>query len=114
MTDEQNRRQLERRAVGVKVDIEDRLTGSKLGGLVNIHQEGLMLASSVELGVDNVYQLLLTPVEGSDSITPFELGVGCLWVREMSHEEGWWVGCKIISATEDASEKIDQITGLFG
>ena len=113
MTDDQNRRQLERHAVDVRVEIENRLTGDKLGGLVNIHSEGLLIAADNPLGVDNIYQLVLNPCDTTQGIGQFELGVDCLWVREMSDEEGWWVGCKIISATPDAIEKIDRIVSLF-
>lgn len=113
MSDEQNRRQFERHAVEHRIEVINQFSGGKLGDLVNIHAEGLMLASESVVAVDNVYQVVVKPSGMAEAIGEFGLGLDCLWVRDMSQDEGCWAGFRIVSGSSDAQEKIEQIVGLF-
>jgi len=114
MTDGSNRRLIERCAVEARIEVFDQSTGKKLGDLVNVHAEGLMLAGDHTVSENNVYQVSVRPTGAAESIGDFELGVDCLWLREMSNEEGNWAGFRIISGSVEAIEKIHKIINLFG
>lgn len=113
MTDDSNRRQLDRHPVTISIDIIDQGSGQIVGKLVNIHSEGLMIACENTLIVDHIYEVLVQPQTETEGIAPFVLGIDCLWVGKMSQDEGYWVGCKIISVSPESLEKIQKIVHLF-
>ena len=113
MSDGRNRRLLDRCAIDARIEVVDQMSGEKIGDLVNIHVEGLMLASDVNIDADSVYQVEVRPTGNAEEIGSFELGIESLWVRSMAKEEGCWVGCRIISGSQEAVGKIQKIINLF-
>ena len=107
-------RRLTRYVVDAHVEIVNTLTDEPFGSLVDIHHEGLMLMADNGVGPNTIYQVTLNPRGDAEVIGGIELGIDCLWVRDMAQEGRIWAGCRIIDMSDRASEQIQQLIDMFG
>ena len=94
------------------VPVLDRLSGSQLGRLVNIHREGLMVVGSYPFDDERLYQLELPLPESFRGRGTIALGVDCLWCRS-ENSDMHWTGFKIIDASDEALQDIDVLISCF-
>lgn len=109
---EQHRR-LKRQEISTTVSIRNRLTERRVGELVNITTEGLMIASDQEMDTDSIFQFSLELPEAIEGCSVIELGVDCLWCRKAENLNRYWSGYQIIDASPAALQSIDRLIGKY-
>ena len=76
------------------------LSAQKLGTLVNLSEEGLMLLGEEALGDGNVYQVSIAVSTGDSPEDVINIGIECLWVSAADSEDKVWSGHRIIDISE--------------
>lgn len=104
-----NMRSLKRCAVHQDIDVVDLVAERKLGKLVNIHREGLMIIGDVPLKADSLYQLSLRLSESIEGQGEIQVGVDCLWIRTSDDHNQFWAGCHIIDISAQNLKLIDSL-----
>lgn len=107
-------RKLERRELNQTIAITDVINGGRLGELINITSEGLMLITDRAIETQSIFQLALQlpeRLEGSDQLV---LGADCLWCRQAENFHRYWAGFQIIDASDTALAQIDALISLYG
>jgi hypothetical protein len=95
-------RQTPRTVVDQVLEVNDQVTGTSLGRVVNISAEGFMLLSEEPVITGSVYQLSLITPQSSTIKEPIKFGAEAVWCSEASQPESYWSGFRIIDiATED-------------
>ena len=93
------------------IRVVDRQTGTDLGRLVNISEEGFMLLGTEPVTEDNIFQLSLEfQTEGSDA-SPVLIGVESLWCHASSDQTQYWSGFYIIDISDEDLERVKHLTG---
>jgi hypothetical protein len=93
------------------IRVTDTQTGSVLGQLVNISEEGFMLLGTQAVTEDNIFQLSLEfQTEGSDA-SPVLIGVESLWCHASSDQTQYWSGFYIIDISDEDLERVKHLTG---
>ena len=98
------RRKEERIEINQSILIEDIISGTPFGSLVNISTSGIMIMTGRALETHAIFQLALklpTPVNNSKQIV---IGADCLWSRQEAGQH--WAGLQIIDASEEAIAQI--------
>lgn len=93
------------------IRVVDRQTGTDLGRLVNISEEGFMLLGSQPVSEDNILQLSLEFESGSDMTPPILIGVECLWCHSSNDQTQYWAGFYIIDISDEDLERVRHLTG---
>ncbi len=109
---ENNVKELRRSArIEVKqpIQIIDLQKNAKMGSVVNLNKEGLMLVSREKPEQNRIYQIALQLPESTSTPSKIELIIDCLWVNEDSGQGLTWAGCEIIDAEDNAIEAIEYI-----
>lgn len=92
------------------LEVEDHLTASVIGQVVNISTEGFMLVGHEPLDEGSVYQLdLLLPKTLKERNKVF-LGAEVIWTKETERPDSYWSGLQIIDISE---EDLDIIQALI-
>ncbi|MCK5881818.1 MAG: PilZ domain-containing protein [Sinobacterium sp.] len=92
------------------VHIFNSLSGEDIGVLVNISQNGILIAGSEGLNVDSLYQLELRFPELVLGVSELSVGVDCLWVEDASAKgQLYWSGCQIIDISEEGTAFMQKI-----
>jgi hypothetical protein len=93
------------------IRVTDTQTGSVLGQLVNISEEGFMLLGTQAVPEDNIFQLSLEfQTEDSDA-GPVLIGVESLWCHASSDQTQYWSGFYIIDISDVDLERVKHLTG---
>ena len=89
----------------------DRQTGSTIGQLVNISEDGLMLMGAEPVPENSIYQLSLEFAADSASAAdgPVMVGVESLWCHSSSDQAQHWSGFYIIDISEQDLVRIRQL-----
>lgn len=106
-------RKLQRREIGRTVRIRDVITDARVGELVNITTEGMMIISDREVVTNSIFQLKLElpePIDGHDTI---DVGVDCLWCRTADNFGRFWSGYQIIDASPEAISTIEALIANY-
>ena len=93
------------------IRVVDRQTGSDLGRLVNISEEGFMLLGSQRVSADNILQLSLEFESGKNNTPPILIGVECLWCHSSNDQTQYWAGFYIIDISDEDLERVRHLTG---
>ena len=104
------KRKLPRAKMHEALEVLDVHGEQPLGRLVDISAEGLMVLSSSEVPLQQIFQLeipLPVPVAGCECLS---LGVESLWCRESNNGEQYWAGFHVIDLSEEARDCINQLT----
>lgn len=93
------------------IRVVDRQTGSTIGQLVNISEEGLMLQGPEPVPENSIYQLSLEFEADSASAAdgPLMIGVESLWCHSSSDQAQHWSGFYIIDISEQSLARIRQL-----
>jgi hypothetical protein len=84
------------------IRIRNMMTDCDVGELVNLTDEGLMIVSDSPINNNAVYQFELTLPEKVDEQDALEIGVECLWCRQIDESNRFWSGYQIIDASAQA------------
>ena len=101
-----DRRQHSRHATPFVIEVSDLHSGRRLGRLVDLSEEGFMLASELPPEADTLWECRLqldAPVEG---VTEVRLGADCLWSRPGEGGQSGWCGFQIIDLADDQAEAL--------
>jgi hypothetical protein len=93
------------------IRVVDRQTGTDLGRLVNISEEGFMLLGSQPLSEDSILQLSLEFESGPNAASPILIGVESLWCHSSSDQKQYWAGFYIIDISDEDLERVKHLTG---
>ena len=101
----------ERIEVSEVIRVVDRQTGSTIGQLVNISEDGLMLMGAEPVPENSIYQLSLEFAADSASAAggPVMVGVESLWCHSSSDQAQHWSGFYIIDISEQDLVRIRQL-----
>ena len=93
------------------IRVVDRQTGSTIGQLVNISEDGLMLMGAEPVPENSIYQLSLEFAADSASAAggPVMVGVESLWCHSSSDQAQHWSGFYIIDISEQDLVRIRQL-----
>ncbi|HHH46687.1 MAG TPA: PilZ domain-containing protein [Thiotrichales bacterium] len=93
----QNKRRFERKPVPDNVLLIDEHSGRRIGGLINLSINGLMLLAEQEIAPGTILQ---TRLALPDAPAPLQLGIEALWTQPSDLEGYHWMGCQILSISE--------------
>ena len=109
ISDQNNRRRQKRYTSPPGIHVVDHFSNKKLGKLVNIHQEGLLIMG-ICLNIHSAHQITLLLSDDSTPQTNFHLGIECLWHQEIDDDsEMYWCGCSIIDKSLQADTYIESL-----
>lgn len=104
-----DRRQNSRHTPELNMELYDLHSGKRLGRIVDLSAEGLMLFSDAPLEVDSVWECRLVLDEPVDSIGEIRLGADCLWSRPGANGQHGWSGLHIIDLADDQAAALDTV-----
>jgi hypothetical protein len=93
------------------VCVTDRQAKRKIGRLVNISEEGLMILTDEPVAENAVFQLHLEFCNQEGESDPIEIGVESLWCKQGSNENQFWAGFYIIDISEQNQDRIRSMIG---
>lgn len=102
-------RHFQRKKLAEPIGVVDCRTGQEIGQLLDLSQAGFMLASSVEIALNQSYRLqlpLFTDLDGCD--IPVELVADALWCEPSSSGRQYWHGFQIKAITSEGQEYLLQ------
>lgn len=104
-----DRRQHSRQATPFVIEVSDLHSGRRLGRLVDLSEEGFMLASELPPEADTLWECRLqldAPVEG---VAEVRLGADCLWSRPGADNQHCWAGFHIIDIDDSNSAHLESL-----
>ncbi len=93
----QNKRRFERRPVPDNVLLIEEHSDRRIGSLVNLSVNGLMLLAEQEIPPGTILQTRLALPNAPDAL---QLGIEALWSQPSDLEGYHWMGCQILSISE--------------
>ncbi len=107
-----NRRRLKRYRLYADIEIIDTLSNKRLGKLVDIHQEGLLLIGDA-LALNASHQIKLFLPSMVNLQREFQLGIECIWCHPSEGDDDlFWSGCGIIDKSDIASACITSLVNI--
>lgn len=106
-------RKLKRRSLPGVVDVYESISGTYLGRLVNVHQEGLMLMGDVPMHADDLYQLDLHVSGRDEEKKIISLNVDCVWVRVAEDNRKHWSGFHILDPSAEIREELELLVSVL-
>jgi hypothetical protein len=79
-----------------RAELIDQLSGKKLGDVVNLSTNGLMMITSKPIESDSLYQLECVSHGPDGQEARFTAGVEVLWTSPASQPDTTWAGLQII------------------
>ena len=115
MTAETNdkRRKFKRHALPQPVKVVNSANSEPLGTVVNMSQDGLLIAGRQALEVDHLYQLELQFSEPFMGINHIKIGVDCLWNDAAQEGHLYWSGCHMIDYSPQDAEIIKEMLSFL-
>lgn len=113
MSDDAERRRLPRHQLDLQVELVELSSGANLGVLVNVHLEGLLMMGHLGLQPDHLYQVQLRSLSHTETLSPIELVMDCLWTRAMGQQDRVWAGCQIIDLSDENRLRLAELIDLF-
>ncbi len=113
-TDYSNHRKHRRVYLGTDIAVYDVLNGDRVGEIVNITIEGLMLVMEQEPEAGNIYQFAMSMPQDLDGHKVINVGADCLWCSPSSISGQHWAGFQIIDASETAETLIQHLIDTYG
>ena len=100
-----------RMKVSEVIRVIDRQTGTVLGQLVNISEEGFMLLGPQPITENNILQLSLEFDSGASDADPILVGAESLWCHSSNDQAQYWTGFFIIDISDKDHERVRQLAG---
>ena len=91
------------------LEVTDQITGAKLGRVVNISAEGLLLLSADIIDTGSVYQLDLKLPRLIKNHSQISFGAVAVWSTPAAQPDSYWTGFHIIDASDDDVIAIDEL-----
>ena len=107
MSNEQ--RKIPRKIANEVLEIHDQITGAKLGKVVNISAEGLMLLSDEPIETGSVYQLDIVLPRIIKQRSRIAFGAEAVWTSPAAQPGSHWTGFRIIDSSDDDTVAIDEL-----
>jgi len=92
-----------------EICVRDTVSGSELGTLANVHEEGFMVISDGGLKEDYLYQVAFE-VSSGESIP---LGAECLWISETGTGDQVWAGFQIMDMSDEARQQMRTLIAQY-
>ncbi|PCK09186.1 MAG: hypothetical protein COA42_05410 [Alteromonadaceae bacterium] len=112
--DAQNHRRKTRSDVDPLILVKDSISGSDVGTLVNLNDEGFMLMGKGPVKEGCIYQFDFHFPKPGRCNGKMTLGAECLWLKPSAEGELAWAGFHIIDLSDDDQETIKQIISQLG
>ncbi len=93
-------------AEGWRAELNDALTGHKLGEVVNLSSGGMMIITSSPLEIESLYQVECLTTGPGNRRGQFSAGVMVLWRADANQKGSFWVGLKIIDIDPQSAERM--------
>jgi len=93
----QNRRRHERRPVPDPVVLVDEVRGRRIGTLVNLSPQGLMVLAESRIEPGTIWQTMFDLPDGTARL---QLGVEALWTQPSDLGGYYWAGFQILSISD--------------
>lgn len=103
------KRQSPRKIANEVLEVSDQITGSKMGKVVNISAEGLMLLSSDMIDTGTVYQLDMKLPRLIKNHSTISFGAEAVWCQEAAQPDSYWTGFRMIDISEENVLAIDDL-----
>lgn len=103
------RRQHDRKTSDKLLEIIDVNSNQRLGYLVDLSAEGMMVISGEPFQMNNVYQMLIRVPEGSPFFGDIEFGAESLWSDKAHDPQKFWTGFQIIDISDQQAGRIAQL-----
>lgn len=91
------------------LEVSDQHTNAKLGKVVNISAEGLMLLSSEPIAAGSIYQLDLNLPRLINKHSKISFGAEVVWSTPAAQPGSYWTGFRIIDASDEDVVTIDEL-----
>ena len=102
----EDRRKTERIRLNIEIVVYDTATQSRVGRLVDISAEGIMLAGGKPMKINTVYEFrIMLPVSiyGKSEIV---FDAHCLWCKKINNSSKYQAGFQLRNATKELKEMI--------
>ncbi len=106
------KRRLKRKQLIYYLNVFDRNSGERVGQLVNITTEGLMLTSEAPVKTNTVFQLRLVlpeEIKGREQIT---FDARSMWCTKSVNPEFYDIGFQLVNISQEAAQIIESL--IFG
>jgi len=103
----EDRRQHDRRHLGLQIEAYELHSGERLGRLADLSAEGFMLFCEKPIETDSVMQFRLVPARPLEGIESVTLGADCLWSRPGPDAQSGWAGFQIIDMASDQASALE-------
>lgn len=103
------KRKLKRKQLIYYLNVFDRNTGERVGQLVNITTEGLMLTSETPVAGDTLFQLRMVlpeEIKGQEQIT---FDARSLWCAKSVNPEFYDIGFKLVNISQESAKVIESL-----
>ena len=91
---------------GWRAELIDQIGGKKLGGVVSLSPNGLMLITPRALEPESLYQVRCEATSQDGDRHAFSAGIMVLWRSDASEKETYWTGMQIIDIDDDSRERL--------
>jgi len=91
---------------GWRAELNDQVSGKKLGEVVNLSPAGLMLITSIAVEIESLYQVECLTTSPDGEIGRFTAGIMVLWRTGASQKDTYWAGLRIIDIDADSQERL--------
>lgn len=91
---------------GWRAELNDQVSGKKLGEVVNLSPGGLMLITSIAVEVESLYQVECLTTSPDGQIGRFTAGIMVLWRTGASQADTYWAGLQIIDIDAESQERL--------
>ena len=106
MNRDNDQRRYHRHEISGEIEAFLTVNNTKVGKLVNVHREGLLLECPRALVPEQVYNLRLT-MTGDVTMPWIELQTKCLWMAQV--DGGFRCGCMIVDIEREALAVLRQL-----
>jgi len=91
---------------GWRAELNDQVSGKKLGEVVNLSPGGLMLITPSVVEIESLYQVECLATSPDGQIGRFTAGIMVLWRTEASQKDTYWAGLRIIDIDAASRERL--------
>ena len=100
---------------GWRAELIDQVSGRKLGDVVNLSAQGMLMIAPQPVEVDNLYQVECLSRGPRDQTARFNAGLVVLWTSPTSDSDTSWAGLQIIDIDAQSREALTALkTQLSG
>lgn len=99
-------RRRRRRQVAEAILVADAMTDAVVGRIGNLSETGMLLAASVPLREDALYQFRFRLPDADGTAHDFEFGAHLLWIEQAGGSGLAWAGFRFIAVPDEQARRI--------